>query len=43
VELLRDVISYQPDDLSHYRLASALGALAFNLVLNNQFAEAQMR
>ena len=43
VELLRDVISYQPDDGSRYRLASALGALAFNLVLNNQFAEAQMR
>ena len=36
-------MSYQPDDLSRYRLASALGGLAFNLVLNSQFAEAQTR
>jgi tetratricopeptide (TPR) repeat protein len=43
VELLRDVVSYQPDDLSRSRLASALGDLAFNLVLNNQFAEARIR
>jgi tetratricopeptide (TPR) repeat protein len=43
LELLRDVMSYQPDDLSRYRLASALGALAFNLVLNSQFTEAQTR
>ena len=43
VELLRDVVSYQPDDLSRYRLASALGDLAFDLVLNSQFAEAQTR
>ena len=43
VELLRDVVSYQPDDLSRYQLASALGGLAFNLVLNSQFAEAQTR
>ena len=43
VELLRDVVSYQPDDQSRYRLASALGGLAFNLVLNSQFAEAQTR
>jgi tetratricopeptide (TPR) repeat protein len=41
VELLRDVVSYQPDDLSRSRLASALGGLAFNLVLNSQFAEAR--
>ena len=43
VELLRDVVSYQPGDQSRYRLASALGGLAFNLVLNSQFAEAQTR
>jgi tetratricopeptide (TPR) repeat protein len=43
VELLRDVASYQADDLSRYRLAFALGGLAFNLVLNSQFAEAQIR
>jgi tetratricopeptide (TPR) repeat protein len=43
VELLRDVMSYQSDDLSRYRLASALGGLAFNLVLNRQFAEAETR
>ena len=43
VELLRDVVSYQPDDLSRYRLASALGDLAFMLVLDSQFAEAQAR
>jgi len=43
VELLRDVVSYRPDDLSRYRLASTLGGLAFNLVLNSQFAEAQTR
>ena len=41
VELLRDVMSYQPDDLTRYWLASTLGRLAFNLVLNSQFAEAQ--
>jgi eukaryotic-like serine/threonine-protein kinase len=41
--LLRDVVSYQPDDLSRCRLASVLGSLAFNLVLNSQFAEAQTR
>ena len=43
MELLRAVVSYQPDDQSRYRLASALGGLAFNLVLNGQFAEAQTR
>jgi tetratricopeptide (TPR) repeat protein len=43
VELLRDVVSYQPDDLSRYRLASALGILAFRLVLDSQFAEARTR
>jgi tetratricopeptide (TPR) repeat protein len=31
VELLRDLMSYQSDDLSHYRLASALGDFAFQL------------
>jgi hypothetical protein len=34
------VVSYQPDDRSRYRLASALGDLAFNLVLDSQFTEA---
>jgi len=43
VESLQDVVSYQPDDLSRYRLASALGSLAFYLVLDSQFAEAQAR
>jgi tetratricopeptide (TPR) repeat protein len=43
VELRRNVMSYQSDDLSRYRLASALGGLAFELVLNSQFAEAQTR
>ena len=43
VELLRDVVSYQPDDLSRSRLASALGGLAFTLILDSQFAEAQTR
>ncbi len=43
VELLRGVASYQPDDVSRCRLASALGGLAFNLVLNSQFAEAKTR
>jgi tetratricopeptide (TPR) repeat protein len=44
IELLRDVVSYyQTDDLSRYRLASTLGGLAFNLVLNSQFAEARTR
>jgi tetratricopeptide (TPR) repeat protein len=41
VELLRDVVSYQPDDLGRYRLAVALGGLAFDLVLSSQFAEAR--
>ncbi len=43
VELRRDLMSYQPDDQSRYRLASALGDLAFHLVLNSQFAEAKAR
>jgi tetratricopeptide (TPR) repeat protein len=43
VKLLRGVVSYQPGDRSRYRLASALGNLAFRLVLNSQFAEAQTR
>jgi tetratricopeptide (TPR) repeat protein len=43
VELLREVASYQADDQSRYRLASALGGLAFRLLLNSQFAEAQIR
>ena len=42
VELLREVVASQPDDLSRYRLASALGGLAFRLVLNRQSREAQM-
>jgi hypothetical protein len=41
--LLRNVTSYQTDDQSRYRLAYALGGLAFNLVLNSQFAETQTR
>jgi tetratricopeptide (TPR) repeat protein len=43
VELLRTVVSYQPDDQSRYQLASRLGGLAFQLVLDSQFAEAQTR
>jgi tetratricopeptide (TPR) repeat protein len=43
VELLRSVLSYRPDDLSRYRLASELGGLAFNLLLNSLFVEAQTR
>jgi tetratricopeptide (TPR) repeat protein len=43
VDLLREVVSYQPDDVSRYRLAFALGGLAFHLVLDSQFAEAQTR
>jgi tetratricopeptide (TPR) repeat protein len=43
VESLRSVVSNQPDDLSRYWLASALGGLAFHLVLDSQFAEAQAR
>ena len=43
VELLRNVVSYQPDDQSRYQLASRLGGLAFQLVLDSQFAEAQTR
>ena len=43
VELRRNLVSYQPDDQSRYALASALGDLAFNLVLNGQFAEARTR
>jgi tetratricopeptide (TPR) repeat protein len=41
VDLLLDVMSYQSDDESRYHLASALGGLAFKLILNGQFAEAQ--
>ena len=43
VDLLRAMVSYQSDDQSRYRLASALGGLAFQLVLDSQFAEAQTR
>jgi tetratricopeptide (TPR) repeat protein len=43
VELLRDVTSYQSDGPSRYRLASAIGGLAFKLILDSQFAEAQTR
>jgi serine/threonine protein kinase len=43
VDLLRDVDSYQQDEVSRCRLASALAGLAFNLILNDQFAEAQTR
>jgi tetratricopeptide (TPR) repeat protein len=43
VELLREVVSYEPGDQSRYRLASTLGDLAFRLVLNSQFAEARTR
>ncbi len=43
VELLREVVSYQPGDQSRYWLASTLGDLAFKLVLNSQFAEAKTR
>ena len=42
-ELLRDVMSYQSDDQTCYRLASALGNLANDLILDRQFAEAQAR
>jgi tetratricopeptide (TPR) repeat protein len=41
VELLREVAVYESDDLSRYRLVSALGGLAFHLVLDKQFAKAQ--
>jgi tetratricopeptide (TPR) repeat protein len=43
VELLRDVMSYRSDDQSRYQLATALGGLAFKLILNCQFSEAQTR
>jgi len=44
VDLLREVVSYQPDDdASRYPLALALGALGFRLILDRQFAEAQTR
>jgi tetratricopeptide (TPR) repeat protein len=42
-QLLWDVMSYRSDDQSRYHLASALGSLAFKLILNGQFAEAQTR
>jgi tetratricopeptide (TPR) repeat protein len=43
VELLREIESYQLDDDSRWNLAINLGALAFKLILNRQFAEAQAR
>ena len=43
IELLQEVAASQPDDSSRYRLASALGGLAWDLILNSQFAEAQKR
>jgi hypothetical protein len=42
VELLREVVAYQPDDQSGYQLASALGGLAFDPIYS-QFEEAQTR
>jgi tetratricopeptide (TPR) repeat protein len=41
VEAFREVMAYQPSDQSRFLLANQLGGLAFNLVLNRQFAEAQ--
>ena len=41
VELLREVQSYKNDDNSRYKLATALGNLAWELVISRQFAEAQ--
>jgi tetratricopeptide (TPR) repeat protein len=43
VDLLREVVSFQPDDASRYRLTLALGTLAFKLILDRQFAEAETR
>ena len=43
VESLREVVAYQPGDQSRYQLAARLGSLAFELVLDSQFAEAQTR
>jgi hypothetical protein len=43
VDLLREVVSYQPGDVSRWRLASELGSLAFNLILDRQFTEARTR
>src|SRR5690242_14578680 len=43
VEAFREVTAYQPSDQSRLMLAQDLGGLAFNLVLNRQFAEAQTR
>ena len=41
VKLLREVVFYQPDDMSRYRLALALAGLGFDLVLNRQLEESQ--
>src|SRR5262249_49003695 len=43
VDLLQEVVSYHADDASRYQWASALGSLAFHLVLERQFAEARRR
>jgi hypothetical protein len=41
--VLQEVVSYHADDVSRYRLASALGSLAFHLILDRHFAEAGTR
>ena len=41
VEAFRELMAYQPSDQSRFVLAHHLGGLAFNLVLNRQFADAQ--
>jgi tetratricopeptide (TPR) repeat protein len=40
---LREIESYQADDISRLHLAVRLGGLRFSLILNRQFPEAQAR
>jgi tetratricopeptide (TPR) repeat protein len=42
VAAYRQIVAWQPNDQSKYELAAALGSLAFSLVLNGQFADAQV-
>jgi tetratricopeptide (TPR) repeat protein len=41
VATFRKITAWQPNDQSRFALANALGGLAFDLVLNRQFADAQ--
>jgi tetratricopeptide (TPR) repeat protein len=43
IESLRKAAAFRPDDPTHFQLVNELGDLAFKLILNREFVEAQLR